>query len=222
MPPRPARIGQRCQSHGSGSPPDSAKLYRARTLSEDSTSETLSPLSSRFSWPAPAAAAGTLAGVTLPDKADVDGQSLVLNGMGLRSKLFFKVYVGGLYLAQKEKSAQKVLGADVPRRMVLSFIYDVSKDQMCDAWNEGLEANTPNASAEVKKNFATLCGWMDGVGKGQQARPHLRPRRRHPRRGQRQGQGHAPRQGHRRRHPRHLDRSGPGPGEDFKKAVLGG
>lgn len=113
------------------------------------------------------AAAGTLAGVTLPDKADVDGKSLVLNGMGLRKKLIIKVYVGALYLPQKEKSAAKVLGSDVPRRMVLHFIYDVSKEQMCDAWNEGLEANTPNASAEVKKSFDTLCTWMDGVGEGQ-------------------------------------------------------
>src|SRR5690349_22611822 len=113
------------------------------------------------------AAAGTLAGVTLPDKADVDGKSLVLNGMGLRKKFVVEVYVGGLYLPQKEKSAAKVLGADVPRRMVLHFIYDVSKDQMCEAWHEGLEANSPNASAEVKKSFNTLCAWMDGVGEGQ-------------------------------------------------------
>jgi len=116
---------------------------------------------------ASAARAATLAGVTLPDKADINGQSLVLNGLGLRTKLFIKVYVGGLYLPQKEKSAQKILAADAARQMLLSFIYDVSKSQMCDAWDEGLEANTPKASAEVKKNFKTLCGWMDGVGKGQ-------------------------------------------------------
>jgi hypothetical protein len=118
---------------------------------------------------ADAARAATLAGVTLPDKADIGGQNgqLVLNGLGLRTKLFIKVYVGGLYLPQKEKSAQKVLAADAARQMLLSFIYDVSKSQMCDAWDEGLEVNTPNASAEVKKNFKTLCGWMDGVGKGQ-------------------------------------------------------
>jgi hypothetical protein len=168
------------------------------------------------------AGAGTLAGVTLPDKADVDGKSLVLNGMGLRKKFVIKVYVGGLYLPQKEKSASKVLGADVPRRMVLSFIYDVSKDQMCEAWEEGLEANTPNASAEVKKNFTTLCSWMDGVGEGQKLVMTYVP-----------GQG------------THVEVGGkdkgtlpgkptadailstwigqkPGPGEDFKKAVLGG
>lgn len=114
------------------------------------------------------AAAGTLADVTLPDTIDVKGQKLALNGMGLRKKFVVKVYVAGLYLAQKEKSAQKILAADTPNRMVMHFLYGVSKDQMCDAWNEGLEANTPNASAEVKKNFTTLCGWMEAIDKGKQ------------------------------------------------------
>lgn len=171
---------------------------------------------------ATSAVAGTLAGVTLPDQVDAKGQKLVLNGLGLRSKLFIKVYVGGLYLPAKEKSAQKILAADAPRRMALHFIYNVSKDQMCEAWNEGLEANTPNASAEVKKNFQTLCGWMDGVGKGQQLVLTYLP-----------GEG------------THVEISGkekgtlpgkptadailatwigpdPAPGADFKKAVLGG
>ena len=111
-------------------------------------------------------AAGNLAGVTLPDKADAKGQSLVLNGMGLRKKFVVKVYVGGLYLPAKEKNAQKILSGDTPHRMVLHFLYGVSKDQMCEAWNEGLEANTPNASADIKKAFTTLCSWMEPIDKG--------------------------------------------------------
>jgi hypothetical protein len=112
------------------------------------------------------AGAGTLAGVTLPDTAEVKGQSLALNGMGLRSKFsFIKVYVGGLYLAQKEKAAAKVLAADTPRRMVMHFLYSVNKEQMCEAWNEGL-TQTPNASADIKKAFMTLCAWMEPIKKG--------------------------------------------------------
>jgi len=114
------------------------------------------------------AAAGTLAGVTLPDKIDVKGQSLVLNGLGLRKKFVVKVYVGGLYLSQKEKDAKKILAGDNPHRMVMSFLYGVSKDQMCEAWNEGLADNTPNAPADVKKSFATLCSWMEPIDKGKQ------------------------------------------------------
>ena len=112
------------------------------------------------------AGAASLAGVTLPDKAEVGGQTLVLNGLALRSKFFIKVYVGGLYLPQKEKAAAKVLSEDVPRRMVMHFLYSVSKDQMCDAWKEGLEQNSPKAAPDVKKAFTTLCAWMEPIPKG--------------------------------------------------------
>jgi hypothetical protein len=113
-----------------------------------------------------AAGAGTLADVNLPDKADVKGQSLVLNGMALRTKFFIKVYVAGLYLPQKERAAAKILAADAPHRMVMHFLYGVNKDQMCDAWKEGLEQNTPKALPEVKKAFASLCNWMEPIPKG--------------------------------------------------------
>ena len=112
------------------------------------------------------AGAASLAGVTLPDKAEAGGQTLVLNGLALRSKFFIKVYVGGLYLPQKEKAAAKVLSEDVPRRMVMHFLYSVSKDQMCDAWKEGLEQNSPKAAPDVRKAFTTLCGWMEPIPKG--------------------------------------------------------
>lgn len=115
-----------------------------------------------------AAGAATLAGVNLPDKAEVKGQSLALNGIALRSKYFIKVYVAGLYLAQKEKSAAKILAADSPRRQVMHFLYGVSKAQMCDAWNDGLAANAPGAPAEVKKEFTTLCSWMEPIEKGKE------------------------------------------------------
>ncbi|MGH8477577.1 MAG: chalcone isomerase family protein [Methylococcales bacterium] len=112
------------------------------------------------------AGAGTLAGVTLPDRIDGKGQSLVLNGLGVRSKFFIDVYVGGLYLPQQQKDAQAILSDDTPYRMVMHFLYGVSQDQMCAAWAEGLEGNTPQASAEVKKAFATLGNWMEAIPNG--------------------------------------------------------
>ncbi|MBV8201395.1 MAG: chalcone isomerase family protein [Acidobacteria bacterium] len=115
--------------------------------------------------PAPAAA-GSLAGVTMPDKADASGQALALNGMGLRKRLFIKVYVGGLYLPAKERSPAKVLAADAPRRMLFHFLFSVSAKQMCDAWEEGLTDNTPAAGADVKAGFKALCGAMEDIPKG--------------------------------------------------------
>ena len=43
--------------------------------------------------------AAELAGATLPDALSAGDKLLKLNGLGLRKKAMFKVYVGGLYLA---------------------------------------------------------------------------------------------------------------------------
>ncbi|HJW95328.1 MAG TPA: chalcone isomerase family protein [Thermoanaerobaculia bacterium] len=110
--------------------------------------------------------AATLADVNLENSVSVNNQTLVLNGLGLRKKFFIKVYVGGLYLPAKNKDAAAILATDASRRMVMHFLYSVSKDQMCDAWSEGLEDNTPNASAEVKGSFKTLCTMMEAIPKG--------------------------------------------------------
>lgn len=114
------------------------------------------------------AAAATVAGVNVPDTTDVNGQQLVLNGTGLRKKFFIKVYTGALYLPAKSTNAAAIVSADQPRRMVMHFVYDVGKDKMAEAWAEGLEANVPNATAEVKKNFGQLSAWMEDVKEGQQ------------------------------------------------------
>ena len=81
--------------------------------------------------------AGTLAGVTMPDTVSVGGQSLQLNGMGLREKFYVDVYVGGLYLPQKMTDAAAAIGLDAPKRVVMHFIYDkVTRAQMIETFEE--------------------------------------------------------------------------------------
>lgn len=110
--------------------------------------------------------AGTLAGITLPDTIDVDGQQLILNGMALRKKVVFKVYVAGLYLAEKETNGEKILAADASRCTVMHFLRSVKANQVNAAWYEGLEANTPGYSAQLKNQFDELAGFMEGFKEG--------------------------------------------------------
>ena len=107
-------------------------------------------------------------GVKLPTSVEVGGRTLVLNGAALRKKAVFKVYVAGLYLPAKESSAEKIIAADEPRRMVMHFVRNVGSEPICEAWMEGLTANTPNVSAELTAQFKTLCGYMEGVDERQQ------------------------------------------------------
>ncbi|HEX6085825.1 MAG TPA: chalcone isomerase family protein [Thermoanaerobaculia bacterium] len=112
------------------------------------------------------ASAANVGGVNLEDKVTVGNQTLVLNGAGLRKKFVVKVYAAGLYLPARQNSPATIIATDQPRRMVMHFLYSVTKDQMAEAWSEGLADNTPNASPEVKTAFKTLASWMEDVPKG--------------------------------------------------------
>lgn len=114
------------------------------------------------------AAGGELAGVTLAESTTIGGHHLVLNGMALRKKAIFKVYVAGLYLGEKTASADAILAADAPRRGVMQYVRKVTKAQLCDGWDEGLAANTPDAADRVREQFRTLCEWMEDVKDGEQ------------------------------------------------------
>jgi hypothetical protein len=120
-------------------------------------------LAAALTLAAATASAATVAGVKIEDSSNVGGQNLVLNGAALRKKFIVKVYVGALYLPSKQSNAAAVLAADAPRRMVMHFLHDVDKEKMAEAWEEGLEANTPNASPEVKTAFKSLSSWIEDM-----------------------------------------------------------
>lgn len=115
----------------------------------------------------PPADAAKLSDATLPDTATVGGQTLVLNGLGLREKMFIDVYVGALYLPSKTRSEASAINDDVPKRIVMHFIYSkVTAAQMNEVWEEGLEKNPP--SAAVKESFKRLEGMMVDVTAGEE------------------------------------------------------
>ena len=93
-----------------------------------------------------AASAAEVAGVRLDDKTSVEGRELMLNGAGLRKRFVFKVYVIGLYLAQKATDAVNQGG---PKRISIHMLRDVGADQFTEALVEGLRANL--SEAEFRK-----------------------------------------------------------------------
>jgi hypothetical protein len=85
-----------------------------------------------------AAGAAEVEGVKLEDRTQVEGRDVVLNGAGLRKRFVFKVYVMGLYLAQKTTDAVNVAG---PKRVSIHMLRDVGAEQFTEALVEGLRAN---------------------------------------------------------------------------------
>ncbi len=110
--------------------------------------------------------AGKLKGVLMEDSIKVDGNVLLLNGMALRKKIIFKVYVAGMYLPKKEKSAEKILSSDTQRVVVMHFMRSVGAGKINGGWYDGLEANTPNYSKELKAKFDILAKYMEKMRKG--------------------------------------------------------
>ncbi len=111
--------------------------------------------------------ARTLKGIKMDETIKIGNDTLVLNGIALRkAKIFFKVYVAGLYLPAKEKDGKKVLSSDTKRTTIMHFMRKVTAKQLNDGWMDGLKANTPKASAELKKQFETLCSYMTEVKDG--------------------------------------------------------
>ncbi len=88
------------------------------------------------------ALAKEVAGVAVPDAVTVAGKSLVLNGAGLRSKLFIKVYVGALYLEARSGDPAAILAADQAWQVTMTFKRDVEKEKIIGAFKEGFENNS--------------------------------------------------------------------------------
>lgn len=111
-------------------------------------------------------AAGELAGAQMQDTIHVNEEALLLNGMGLRKKAIFKVYVGGLYLTKQQSDAGAILADDSPRRMVMHFLRSVGADSISDAWKDCLAAQSGTPTADLSRQFDQLASWMGDVEDG--------------------------------------------------------
>ncbi len=121
--------------------------------------------------------AATLAGVSMPDTAQVAGKSLVLNGVGLRTKFVVKVYVAGIYLEQKSSDANAILKSDAPKRLVMQFVRDVSKKQMTDAFEESFKDNSPEAAKTMKTDIDRMLAALEDLKEGNQMVLRMSPER---------------------------------------------
>jgi len=115
---------------------------------------------------APAAPAAQKAGVNLPDTVEVGDATLRLNGVALREKVIFDVYVAGLYLVGTSDDPKAILAKDAPRMMLMHFVRNVDAKSINKAWMEGLEANVIPVTPELRAKFVQLEEMMRNVKEG--------------------------------------------------------
>ena len=100
-----------------------------------------------------AAQAAEVAGVKLDDRLRLapGGPELVLNGAGIRTRVFFKVYVGGLYLPEKKATTAEALAIAGPKRVAMTMLRDLSAQQLSEALADGIRNNSTAGEQEALK-----------------------------------------------------------------------
>jgi hypothetical protein len=104
-------------------------------------------------------------GQKLEPTVSLGGQTLVLNGAGLRKRAIFKVYVAGLYAGQKSTSAAAITGEKGPRRVSMRMLRDLEAQSVIDSFTEGLRNNTPEAQlATLKPQVDAFVATLKAIG----------------------------------------------------------
>ena len=102
-----------------------------------------------------------------PDQTTVNGKSLVLNGLGMRTATFLKVkvYVIGLYLESRSSDAKAIIGSDHTKRIAMHFVHDVTAKELREGWSEGFEGNYKDV-ASIKEEISQFNASMRDVKSG--------------------------------------------------------
>lgn len=116
-------------------------------------------------------------GVTMPPTIDVEGNRLVLNGMGAREATVFNVdvYVAGLYLPERTRDAASVLDQMRVMRMSLELVRDVERGEMNEAIREGFQRNAGGRLEALRPRIAELERLIPDLGEGDKISFTFRP-----------------------------------------------
>ena len=96
----------------------------------------------------------TLNGVTLPAELSFNEQTLELNGGGIRTKYFFKLYTAGLYLLNKTEDGNAIIKADETMAIRLEITSSmISSDNMSEAINEGFDKSTSGNTSAIRSRI---------------------------------------------------------------------
>lgn len=113
------------------------------------------------------ALAKDLKGVKMADTIEVGGKTLKLQGMGLRTKAVFKVYVAGLYLEEPSSDAAVITSKDQVRQVEMVMMRDLEKSKITEAIQAGFEKNSGDKMGALKDRLAKLNASVPDLKEGQ-------------------------------------------------------
>lgn len=113
------------------------------------------------------ATAAELHGVKMPDAITLEGKSLKLNGIGIRTKtiLAIKVYVAALYLETRSKSAGQVMASDAARELRITMTHNAPRERIVGEVRDGIQANAKDPGA-IKDRLDKVLRWLPSLSEG--------------------------------------------------------
>ncbi len=107
-----------------------------------------------------------LVGVKMPENVSISGSQLKLNGMGVGTKGFLKVYVIALYLGTPTSDARTAVKADAVKCIVLTMLRDVSRERFVQAVENNMMHNPGISMAALRGRLDLLESVLPPLKKG--------------------------------------------------------
>lgn len=93
-----------------------------------------------------------MGGVVLPDSVHLGNHNLVLNGVGVRSKYIFDLYVVALYLSARKTSTSAVLADTNEKRIAIHLLREIRSEDLLYGLQTGLENNNTDEALQAMKD----------------------------------------------------------------------
>ncbi len=119
-------------------------------------------------WAGSAARAADCLDVRFPERLQLQGTPLALNGLGVRKATFLKVnvYVAALYLPQRTTDPRAIVDSSGPFELDLQFVRSVGAKAIRDGFADGFAQSAPGNSG-LQPRIATLESWMEDIHTGE-------------------------------------------------------
>jgi Chalcone isomerase-like len=107
-------------------------------------------------------------GVTAPPTVEVGGRRLHLMGMGLRKKLWFKVYLASFYLERPTEDGAQAISSDQVKQVRMHMLRDLERDKIVEAVQEGFQKNSGPDMPRLQARLHSFLEAIPDLKRGQQ------------------------------------------------------
>jgi hypothetical protein len=104
-----------------------------------------------------------IAGVGFPEEKMIDGKTLKLNGVALRTKFFIKVYAGGFYLENPTSDAEEAINSEQVKHFHLHYLTSkATAEKLQHGFKEAItKANPPELVEKYRDEIERYASWLD-------------------------------------------------------------